>query len=267
MRSIQGKDKQGQARTTESFHHFSPCLIKEQSQRRKQPSRKLRIGNRWPITVRHLSSFTYFVLADQVTTGVEPKRLLTLAYRGSRRGPTKQPPKSLDQSPECKQSLLSPVIKEALDTSVSCPVMAVGHHGDSLSLQPKPSVTASLKLLDLGSDRKRKRIDSPRYTEQIFTQSTDEPCRKRRRIRTEPLGFGDAAKQQLARNRSNDRADLVYHWIQEGTWPKHYFEPDEGTTALLQMHRLTMSFPALLVQRSDVSDAPRLGVDPFFLIT
>ncbi|MCJ1465109.1 hypothetical protein MMC07_003725 [Pseudocyphellaria aurata] len=198
---------------------------------------------------------------------VEPKSLLMLPYRGSHRGPMNQLRKSLDQRPECKQSLLSPVIKEAPDTSVCFPKMAVAYHGDSLSPPPKPCLAASLKLLDLGSDRKRKRIDSPMYTEQVFAKYTDEPRRKRRRIRTEPLGFGDAARQQPTLNCSNDRAGLVYHWIQEGRWPKHYFEPDEGTTTLLQMHQLTMSFPALLVQRPDASNPPRLGIDPLFLIT
>lgn len=127
-------------------------------------------------------------------------------------------------------------------------------------------MTDSLKTTDLNFDRKRKRIDNGVYTD-YSSQYTDEPCRKRRRIRTEPLGSGDAAKQQRADNRNNDRAALVYHWIQVGRWPKNYFEPDEGTTSLLGMHQLMISFPALLGQRSDVADAPRPCIDPFFLIT
>lgn len=195
----------------------------------------------------------------------ESNKLLTLAYRNSRRRATDQPAKSLQQSLERKLPSPCPALRDVLDRSVCSPDIAAGYPSDSLSPQLKPSLTTSLKALDLDSDRKRKRIDSPVSTEYLFTTYTGEPVRKRRRIRTEPRRPEDAAGQQVARDCSNDRAGLVYHWIQEGRWPKHCFEPDEGTTALFRMNRLMMSFPALLVQRSDVDARP--GVDPFFLIT
>lgn len=131
--------------------------------------------------------------------------------------------------------------------------------------QLKITLIDSLKTTDINFDLKRKRIGNGVRTD-YSSQYTDEPCRKRRRIRTEPLGSEDATKQ-YAGNRNNDRAALVYHWVQVGGWPKNYFEPDEGTTSLLGMHQLMISFPALLGQRSDVADAPRPCVDPFFLIT
>lgn len=188
-----------------------------------------------------------------------------LAYgTPSRRATNQLLPESLNQSPERKQSFASPAIKEALDKSVGSPKVVAGCDDDSLLAQLEPSLTASLKALDLHSDRKRKRIDSTVCTEDSLSPYTDEPCRKRRRVRTEPFGSRDAARQQPARN---DRADLVHHWVQEGRWPKHYFEPDEGTTALLRMRRMMIALPALLVQQSGDPDPPRQGIDPFFLIT
>lgn len=198
-------------------------------------------------------------------TEIESNELLTLAYRTPSRQATNQLlPKSLNQSPGRKQSFASPAIREALDKSVRSPKIVTGCDDDSLLAQLESSLTASLKSLDLHFDRKRKRIDSTVCTEDSLSQYTDEPCRKRRRIRTEPLGSGHAAWQQLARN---DRADLVYHWVQEGRWPRHYFEPDEGTTVLLRMRQMMIAMPALLVQQSEDPDPPRQGIDPFFLIT
>ncbi|KAI9752011.1 MAG: hypothetical protein M1835_001140 [Candelina submexicana] len=143
--------------------------------------------------------------------------------------------KSLDK--QAKQShriaqkeLLKPVRKSthlenlyrqlgSQEQTYSVPSPSTSNNPDEKSLQD-PSALAKSS----GLTRKRKRGNE--YSHLCgFSQTKDEPTGKRPRTSPTSCAVGDISNQKVRSDINNDTHPIKY-WIQEGRWPREYFEQD-----------------------------------------
>ncbi|KAI9701455.1 MAG: hypothetical protein M1836_001510 [Candelina mexicana] len=137
----------------------------------------------------------------------------------------------------------------------------------SNSFRKKGPQNPSASVRPPDPDRKRKRTDdsAPNYkteakeVEQLFPRDYVEPGQKRPRISPASCTAEDKPSQEAASS-TNNSGTHIYHWIQEGNWPREYFEQDSNMSQSLIRKRST---PSLSNQQSDISGVSlREGKNP-----